>query len=89
MGYTSTEFAAVLPAAMRDWTVAGGPSRWQVSGPRQRAIATIEIRALPARVIGALRIPVLAVSIDLRAASDTLAMEFMRRFERGFHRGGG
>jgi hypothetical protein len=40
-------------------------------------------------VIGALRLPVLAVTIDLGGARETLMREFMRRFERGFHRGGG
>jgi hypothetical protein len=39
--------------------------------------------------MGSLRLPVLAVTIELATATADLAKEFMRRFERGFHRGGG
>jgi hypothetical protein len=39
--------------------------------------------------MGALRLPVLAVTIDPGGAGENVMREFMRRFERGFHRGGG
>jgi len=87
MGYSRDEFARVLPAAMRDWRVTGGPDVWRVTATDGKAVATIRIKSLPERVIGALRVPVLAVTIEPQAA--TLAGEFKRRFDRGFHRGGG
>lgn len=89
MGYTAAEFAAVLPAAMRDWTVSGGPHDWQVSTGDGREVAAVRLGVLPERRIGALSLPVLAVTIELSQASNELAGEFLRRFERGFHRGGG
>jgi hypothetical protein len=89
MGYSAAEFAAVLPAAMRDWQVSGESPRWVVHDAGGRRVALLTIKSLPERVIGALRLPVLHVSIDLRAADAEVCREFQRRFERGFHRGGG
>lgn len=89
MGYTADEFIAVLPGAMRDWTVSGGPEVWQVAGVDGGAIARIRIQPRPERVMGSLRLPVLAVMIDLPDLPAARSAEFMRRFDRGFHRGGG
>jgi len=89
MGYSTDEFSRVLPAAMRDWSVSGGPDSWQVFTVGGEDIATIRIQPMPERAMGSLRLPVLAVSIDLSAASPDRVSEFVHRFERGFHRGGG
>jgi hypothetical protein len=89
MGYSMDEFIRVLPLAMRDWPVTGGPDAWQVRDTAGELLARVHIKPGSERAMGALRLPVLAVTIDLGDAGDTLACEFMRRFERGFHRGGG
>lgn len=89
MGYSTAEFVRVLPAAMRDWSVSGGPDTWRISTVGGDGIATIRIEPMPERKMGSLRLPVLAVTIDLAGASPDQAAEFVRRFERGFHRGGG
>lgn len=89
MGYSLTEFAQVLPSAMRDWKVSGGPDVWHVCDRAGEPIAAIATLPQSVRALGALRIPVLRVEIELLSASPTVAGEFMRRFERGFHRGGG
>jgi len=89
MGYSRAEFERVLPAAMRDWLVTGGPDVWRISTLDGGGIAIIQIEAMAERKIGSLQLPVLAVTIELIAASSDLADEFVRRFERGFHRGGG
>jgi len=89
MGYSTDEFRRVLPAAMRDWSVSGGPGLWQISTVDGDGIATVRIRPMPERAMGSLRLPVLAVTIDLADASPDQAREFVHRFERGFHRGGG
>ncbi len=89
MGFTAEEFVRLLPAAMRDWPVEGGPNAWEVVGSGGGTIARIRIQPGPERAIGALRLPVLVVTIDLAGTSPAVAEEFMRRFERGFHRGGG
>jgi hypothetical protein len=89
MGYTKREFTRVLPPAMRDWPVSGGPDAWAVSDRTGAGIANIRFSALPERSTGSLSPPVLAVTIDLGNAAPEQATEFMRRFDRGFHRGGG
>ena len=83
------EFIRVLPGAMRAWSVTGGPDFWQVRDSAGELVADVRIQPRPERVMGALRLPVLAVTIDSGDAHETLVYEFMRRFERGFHRGGG
>ena len=89
MGYSAQEFRRVLPAAMRDWLVTGNGSEWAISTSNADPVARIEIESRPSRTLGALRIPVLAVRIRLLADEPALRDEFVRRFERGFHRGGG
>lgn len=89
MGYSVREFAGVLPSAMRDWRVDGGSDGWQVSDPDGAVIASIRISPQHERRMGSLSLPVLAVTIDLGGTTLEQAAEFMRRFERGFHRGGG
>ena len=89
MGYDADEFARTLPLAMRDWQVVGKPMCWQVIDQQEQPIASIEIRPLPARRLGALSLPVLQVRISLAAVDQDLAAEFHQRFDRGFHRGGG
>jgi hypothetical protein len=89
MGYTAREFAQVLPRAMRDWVVSGGPDAWQVTGSGGVPLAGIRIEVQSDRRIGALALPVLLVTLDLGGTTDAQAAEFLRRFNRGFHRGGG
>lgn len=89
MGYSIGEFSAVLPSAMRDWRVSGGPHHWRVSAVDGSLVSEIRIESRPDRVIGALRLPVLAVTIDLANRHPERVAEFMHRFDRGFHRGGG
>lgn len=89
MGYSVAEFSAVLPSAMRDWRVSGGPHDWRVSAADGSLVSDIRIEPRPDRAIGALRLPVLAVTIDLGDAHSELVAEFLHRFDRGFHRGGG
>ena len=89
MGYSLEEFNAVLPAAMRDWRVTGGPHHWRVSAADGSRVSDIQVESRPDRVIGALRIPVLAVTIDLGNTDPERVAEFLQRFDRGFHRGGG
>ena len=89
MGYSAQEFRSVLPAAMRDWIVRGDGIDWTISTPSVDPLARIGIEPRPSRILGALNLPVLAVRIRLFSDDPDLRDEFMRRFERGFHRGGG
>jgi hypothetical protein len=89
MGYTAREFAQVLPRAMRDWVVSGGPEAWQVADSDGVPLVGIRVQALPDRRVGALVLPVLLVTLDLGRTTGDRVAEFLRRFDRGFHRGGG
>lgn len=89
MGYSPAEFVAVLPLAMRDWKVENREGAWWVIGPGGLGIARLALEARPDRIIGALRVPVSIVEIRFLTDSGGLQDEFVRRFERGFHRGGG
>lgn len=89
MGYSVDEFDRVLPLAMRDWSVEGRIPRWRVGDAEGRDLATVRIEPRPERVMGALRLPVLSVRIAFEDIDEALVDEFIQRFERGFHRGGG
>ncbi len=89
MGYSVAEFTRVLPLAMRDWPVSGGPPAWRVRDAAGRIDIVIDVAPQTARQIGALRVPVLRVTIRPGATAAAALAEFMHRFERGFHRGGG
>ncbi|MGB5254277.1 MAG: hypothetical protein WBN68_16315, partial [Sedimenticolaceae bacterium] len=89
MGYSVEEFNAVLPAAMRDWRVSGGPHHWRVIAADGSLVTEIHIEPRADRAIGALSLPVLAVTIDLGNTHSERVGEFLHRFNRGFHRGGG
>jgi hypothetical protein len=89
MGYSLAEFARNLPLAMRDWPVSGGAAEWRVDDPASHSQILIRVSAGPERRVGALSLPVLQVSIDPGGTPARVMTEFMRRFERGFHRGGG
>ena len=89
MGCSVDEFSRTLPAAMRDWRTSGGPHRWQVVTADGSPVESIRIEPLSDRRMGALSLPVLAVTLKPADPGSDLSTEFMRRFERGFHRGGG
>lgn len=89
MGYSLDEFVRVLPLAMRDWHVNGEAPDWRVDDTDGLPIARIHVQPAPSRVMGVLSLPVLNVRIDLGDAPAATRTEFLLRFERGFHRGGG
>lgn len=89
MGCTVTEFGRLLPAAMRDWPVTGGPAGWRVCDARRAPLVEIRLEAMPDRRLGALCLPSSRVSIAIADVPQALVDEFTRRFERGFQRGGG
>ena len=89
MGYSVDEFTRVLPLAMRDFVINELSDGWRVSDAELKLIATIRIAPLPERRMGSLSLPVLRVTLDLGASGGVQAAAFLRRFDRGFHRGGG
>ena len=88
MGYSVDEFTRVLPLAMREFTIRELSDGWRVSDTEHGPVATIRIAPQPVRRMGSLHLPVLRVSLELHTGGAP-AEAFLRRFDRGFHRGGG
>jgi len=90
MGYTVEEFSNVLPRAMRDWSVVEARSLvWSVTTQDSVAIAHITVARQPDRRIASLTLPALLVYIEFDSNDNERRIEFMRRFDRGFQKGGG
>ncbi len=90
MGFSRTEFIRVLPRALSGYLIESqGVDRWHISDPQRKLLVSLRIDVGPERCIGALRLPVLAVEMEFLAAEDGPRRDFLRRFERGFHKGGG
>ena len=90
MGYSLHEFTTVLPRAMRDWQVINmSESCWMVVERPESALANIAVALGATRDLGALQLPTLLVEVKFLTDDSDLQAEFLRRFERGFQRGGG
>ena len=90
MGYTVEEFSNVLPRAMRDWSVVEQRTRvWSVTTQKNKQVAQITVVPKPERRIASLTLAVLLVDIAFHTRDSDRRSEFMRRFDRGFQKGGG
>jgi hypothetical protein len=87
MCLTREDFHRTLPAA-----IGALPHQWE--GDRVSIVAdggqvTIALTDQPARVLGSLRLPVLAVAFRFQGFTPAAVEAFMTRFDRHFQRGGG
>jgi len=90
MGFSREEFIRVLPRALAGYRVeSSGADRWRISDPERLLQASLQITPAPPRRLGALSLPVLAVRLEFPEGTEPRRQEFLRRFERGFQRGGG
>lgn len=90
MGYTVEEFSNVLPRAMRDWSIVEAqPLVWSVITRDGEALAQITVMPRPDRRIASLTLPTLSVDIEFDTHDNERRIEFVRRFDRGFQKGGG
>jgi hypothetical protein len=90
MGYTPAEFEQVLVRAFADWRVqAEGTGRWRLAAPDGEVSVAVEIDARAPRRLGALVLPVLAVSLAVHGGDGKALTGFLARFERSFQKGGG
>lgn len=88
MSCSVADFERLLPTAMRQWAVSGGPLQWRVSDADDGIDVEIEVLPLPDRRIAALTLPLMRVRFRPRSTAGQFEV-FMQRFERGFQRGGG
>ena len=94
MGYTQQEFGKVLnsgftneaspyncePYSSHEWLVTHKHNPFQVR---------IQLKPLPARVLGAISLPVLETRFEVLQSSNGQGDEFFDKFFKYFHKGGG
>ena len=93
MGYTPVEFGKVLQG---NFSGADSPYRveqlasgqWRVYDQASLSVI-ISLEEKPARQLGLLRLPVLAVSFAVTSGNDNEAQAFYDKFFKYFHKGGG
>ncbi len=92
MGYTCEEFDRTLQTAF-----CASPARltcvrqedgWRLSSP-ESLLVHIQTQQQPPRNIGMLALPRLRVELALEAETEELIDQFLCRFHRHFHKGGG
>lgn len=94
MGYTQQEFGKVLNSG---FTNESSPYRcqrqssegWLVTHTQQPFQVSIQLKALPARILGAISLPVLGVRFEVTQATGNQTYDFFDKFFKYFHKGGG
>lgn len=94
MGYTQGEFGRVLNAGFTNdrspyACQPESPRGWHVTHKEQSIQVSIQLTALPERVLGAIALPVLQVRFEVTNASAKQTDEFFDKFFKYFHKGGG
>ncbi|MEE9445522.1 MAG: hypothetical protein V3V19_07645 [Cocleimonas sp.] len=97
MGYTIDEFDKTLHGQFitkqSAYTCSAiNAKQWEVNfndKTLQSAKIIIEIAPLPPRIIAMLRLPVLNVSFDFMGLDNEQQSQFLNRFFKYFHKGGG
>jgi hypothetical protein len=87
MSMTESDFLRILPYSLEGQAFA--VRQGEVETIVDAGIIRITLAPQLPTIIASLSMPALKVSIDLGILSDSAAREFMRQFNRAFHRGGG
>ncbi len=87
MALTRREFARQLQPLLDGWSVERLVDRWRMKQGAQ--VVEISCHLLPARRMGALELPRMAVEIDFSGCGKEEEARFLLRFQRYFQRGGG
>jgi len=88
MGLPETEFDSVLANAVKPYVAQATSSGFLLTNDQQQSI-NIDKTPLPPRVLGSARIPRMKVVLTLHGHDEAEVEEFMKRFNRYMHRGGG
>lgn len=94
MGYTAAEFAKVLTG---NFTGENSPlnckvlqtNSWLISHKDSSMRVEINVKIKPARVLGAISLPVLSVIFKVNSATTQQSEFFFDKFFKYFHKGGG
>jgi hypothetical protein len=90
MGFSRDEFIRVLPLALAAYRMESPRvDNWRISDANGELQVQLKIQPKPTRQLGALNLPVLAVRLEFASGTEQQRQELLRRFERGFQKGGG
>lgn len=87
MGISHSDFFRIFPAVIRGRTLDRLPGGVLVEESDRRLL--VRLSAESQRRLGMLRIPVTTIQLQFEGYTREDVDEFMGRFERHFHRGGG
>lgn len=88
MGLPVKEFDSVLTNAVKPYTIQTTAAGFLLTNDQQQVIS-IDKTELSPRVLGSARIPRMMVVLTLHGHDELEVKEFMKRFNRYMHRGGG
>ena len=88
MGLPVKEFGSVLPNASKPYIVEPTDTGFALKNDSQQSII-IDRTVLSPRAIGSARIPRMKVVITFEGHDEAEVKEYMKRFSRYMHRGGG
>ena len=88
MGLPAKEFGSVLPNASIPYIVEPTDTGYALQNDQQQRII-IDRTVLSPRAIGSARIPRMKVVITFEGHDEAEVKEYMKRFSRYMHRGGG
>ena len=88
MGLPEKEFGSVLPNASKPYIVEATSTGFSLQNDSQQSII-IDKTVLSPRALGSARIPRMMVVITFNGHDEAEVKEFMKRFNRYMHRGGG
>ena len=89
MGYSLTEFHRILPSAVGDYAHRVEGNRVVIDGAESGQQLTLDLKVLPDRQIGMIRIPHMEVKFDFQNFPMQERKNFMVGFDRSYQRGGG
>ncbi|GAG83133.1 unnamed protein product [marine sediment metagenome] len=89
MGYSLREFLRILPSAVKGYTHRIDGSRVVIIGSEAGRQLTLDLKTLPERRIGMIRIPRIEVEFFFENFSERARKDFMLAFDRSYQRGGG
>ena len=87
MGLSEKDFNSVLPNAVKPYEVTALSNGYELNDGEQQVL--IEKTVLSPRAIASIRLPRMMVVLKFPDQSEQQVAEFMKRFNRYMHRGGG
>lgn len=88
MGLSEKDFGAVLANATKPYSIQTTSTGYSLQNDQQQTVI-IDKTVLSPRAIASIRLPRMMVILTFEDHDETAVAEFMKRFNRYMHRGGG